>query len=170
MHVTSTYDTLLERDCSAAFDTPRRGRRPGAAPRPSAATTRRTASWRSPSGSVGRRATSPRRSRRAWTWPASPSVEVAGPGFLNLTLDHGVPRRPAARAARRRAPGIAAGVDARRRVVIDYSAPNVAKEMHVGTPALDGHRRRAGAHVPLRRPPRRSRATTSATGARPSGC
>lgn len=58
-------------------------------------------------------------------------VEVAGPGFINLTLT------PAALAA-----GAAAmlrddrlGVDRAKpahRVVVDYSAPNVAKEMHIG--------------------------------------
>ena len=58
-------------------------------------------------------------------------VEVAGPGFVNLTLDDGWL-------------GAATGLlladdrlDVRRdpapeRVIVDYSAPNVAKEMHVG--------------------------------------
>ncbi len=61
-------------------------------------------------------------------------IEVAGPGFLNVTLDDawlaglvaaqaadprlGVPRSPSQRPSQR--------------VVVDYAAPNVAKEMHVG--------------------------------------
>lgn len=57
--------------------------------------------------------------------------EVAGPGFINLRLRRayleGVVRSMYADASL----GVEAA-DRRRRVVVDYSGPNVAKEMHVG--------------------------------------
>jgi arginyl-tRNA synthetase len=58
------------------------------------------------------------------------SVEIAGPGFLNLTLETSY-LNDQLRALRGDA-RLGIDLDAERRVVIDYSAPNVAKEMHVG--------------------------------------
>jgi arginyl-tRNA synthetase len=58
------------------------------------------------------------------------SVEIAGPGFLNLTL--ATPFLNDQLRALRDDSRLGIALDAERRVVIDYSAPNVAKEMHVG--------------------------------------
>ena len=60
------------------------------------------------------------------------SVEVAGPGFINLKLADAT---LAARAAEVAGDGEHAGasmVEAPRKVVIDFAGPNVAKPMHVG--------------------------------------
>ena len=65
---------------------------------------------------------------------ASPLVEraeIAGPGFINLTVaDAALAARTAAVAADPRSG--AGDVAQPRRVIVDYGGPNVAKEMHVG--------------------------------------
>lgn len=59
------------------------------------------------------------------------SVEVSGPGFLNLTVaDSAITSRLAARAADERL-GVPVAPNPGT-TVIDYAQPNVAKEMHVG--------------------------------------
>ncbi|GEB48575.1 MULTISPECIES: arginine--tRNA ligase [Streptomyces] len=58
-------------------------------------------------------------------------IEVSGPGFLNITVaDGALVRNLAARAEDERL-GVPV-TDSPRRMVIEYSQPNVAKEMHVG--------------------------------------
>ncbi|WP_269714503.1 arginine--tRNA ligase [Caulobacter sp. NIBR2454] len=62
--------------------------------------------------------------------PLFKSVEIAGPGFINLKLaDTALSERAAEIAADERAG--ASRIDARR-VLVDYAGPNVAKPMHVG--------------------------------------
>jgi arginyl-tRNA synthetase len=56
-------------------------------------------------------------------------VEIAGPGFVNLTLSNAFLTRATQEAASSAEIGKAAAPET---VIVDYSAPNVAKEMHVG--------------------------------------
>jgi arginyl-tRNA synthetase len=58
-------------------------------------------------------------------------VEIAGPGFINFFLDESWLTRQVAKALADPHLGIAK-VQQPQRVVIDYSSPNLAKEMHVG--------------------------------------
>lgn len=58
-------------------------------------------------------------------------VEIAGPGFLNLTLRSSFLDQQLSTLALDPRLGVSEASPAKR-VIIDYSAPNVAKEMHVG--------------------------------------
>ena len=58
-------------------------------------------------------------------------VEIAGPGFINITLDPAFLAAQTTRAAGDPRGGVQL-VDRPQTVVVDYSSPNLAKEMHVG--------------------------------------
>ncbi|MFN4041789.1 MAG: arginine--tRNA ligase [Brevundimonas sp.] len=64
--------------------------------------------------------------------PRLASVEVAGPGFINLKVADSALAERAAEVKADDARAGAAPVSAARQVVIDYGGPNVAKPMHVG--------------------------------------
>jgi arginyl-tRNA synthetase len=59
-------------------------------------------------------------------------AEVAGPGFVNLTLDEGFLAGLVTRSLEDEARLGVEPVDAPETVIIDYSGPNIAKQMHVG--------------------------------------
>jgi len=57
-------------------------------------------------------------------------VEIAGPGFINIHMKKSFIRDILNTIVRKGVQPV--GVGARKRVVVDFSSPNVAKEMHVG--------------------------------------
>ncbi len=63
--------------------------------------------------------------------PAMESVEIAGPGFVNLRFTNNAVTTATARLATDPSLGITP-VPAPKTIVVDFSGPNVAKEMHVG--------------------------------------
>ena len=64
--------------------------------------------------------------------PQLASVEIAGPGFINMKVADTALSARAAEVAHDTALAGASAVETPRRVVIDYAGPNVAKPMHVG--------------------------------------
>jgi arginyl-tRNA synthetase len=59
------------------------------------------------------------------------STEVAGPGFINVVFSRAFLERELAAMTSSSALGVRS-IEGKETVVVDYSAPNVAKEMHVG--------------------------------------
>ncbi|HEY0102489.1 MAG TPA: arginine--tRNA ligase [Brevundimonas sp.] len=64
--------------------------------------------------------------------PRFTAVDVAGPGFINLTLANDALAARASEVAADEARAGASPVASPRKVVIDFAGPNVAKPMHVG--------------------------------------
>jgi arginyl-tRNA synthetase len=64
--------------------------------------------------------------------PRLASVEIAGPGFINLKIADAALAARAAQVAADAARSGAAEVSSPRKVIIDFAGPNVAKPMHVG--------------------------------------
>lgn len=57
-------------------------------------------------------------------------VDIAGPGFINVHLEKGFVREILEKVIKEKV--YPPGVGAKKRVIIDFSSPNIAKEMHVG--------------------------------------
>lgn len=58
------------------------------------------------------------------------TTEIAGPGFINITLSPGFINDSLAETAASDRLGVA--LQDKQRVIVDYSSPNLAKEMHIG--------------------------------------
>ncbi len=62
--------------------------------------------------------------------PEAEKLEIAGPGFINIFLDPGFVAEALNKL--RNDPRLGVEPATRQKIVIDYSAPNLAKEMHIG--------------------------------------